>query len=104
MSHNRERLTVRPTERVPEAATVRHVDQLSEETLNALVAMADGESVRAAGVESGDIVVFTSYLRVVRADRGREAGRGETVEPVEPTEPVEAADADEPPMDAGPVG
>ncbi|WP_435127855.1 hypothetical protein [Halobaculum sp. D14] len=63
-------LTLRPAEAVPEKATVRHVDQLSEGELEAVADMADGEKRRTPGLQPGDVVVFTSYYRVVAAERG----------------------------------
>lgn len=95
MSRQRERLTVRRTDDVSEAATVRHVDQLSEEALTAVVEMTDGESRRVAGVESGDVVVFTSYLEVVPAERGRGTERRGT---------AGSAGTDDRRVDTGPVG
>ena len=92
MTQHSERLTVRRTDSVPEAARVRHVDQLSAEAFDALVGMADGASRRVTGVEPGDVVVFTSYLEVVPAGPERGVGRHET------------ADADERRAGAGPVG
>ncbi|ESP88343.1 hypothetical protein [Candidatus Halobonum tyrrellensis] len=100
MTRQRERLTVRRTDEVPETATVRHVDQLSEGTLEELVGMVDGEPRPVAGVEAGEVVVFTSYLAVVRADPRRD-GRTGAAESVETAEPVEADDRR---ADAGPVG
>ncbi|MFC7098383.1 hypothetical protein ACFQKD_13825 [Halobaculum marinum] len=58
---------VRRAETVPEGATVRHVDQLSERDKSALYELSRGEAVRAPGLEPGEVVVFTSYYRVVEA-------------------------------------
>lgn len=63
-----------------ESATVRHVDQLTEEALDALVGMRDGGNARPAGVDAGEVVVSTSYLEVVRADRPPGADGGEASE------------------------
>ncbi len=73
-----QRRSVRPEsvavqlERVPSApadATVRHVDQLDTETLDAVYrAVADDRPVPAAetDLEPGEVIVFTDYYRVER--------------------------------------
>jgi len=67
-----ERVDVRleRVESVAPDATVRHVDQLDSETLEAVyTALSADRSVPAAGtgLEPGEVIVFTDYFRVERA-------------------------------------
>jgi|GEM_PF-231053 len=57
-------------ESVAPDATVRHVDQLDSDTLEAVYeAISTDRSVLAAGttLEPGEVIVFTDYFRVERA-------------------------------------
>lgn len=65
-------------ETAPEGAPVRHVDQLSERDAEALFELTRGRSVPAPGLVPGEVVVFTSYYRVVEVESATPAG---TVEP-----------------------
>lgn len=47
--------------------TVRHVDQLEADTRAGLRALMNGESRPVPGLDPGEVVVSTSYLRVVAA-------------------------------------
>ena len=79
MSRHGPTLTARRAGSVPEDATVRHVDQLSEADLEAFLAMADGERRRASGLRPDEVIVFAGYYRVVRAERERAVGESEAV-------------------------
>ncbi|RKD95449.1 hypothetical protein [Halopiger aswanensis] len=60
-------LTVRRVESVESTATVRHVDQLETDELQAFYdLLEDGQPLPAeeTALEAGDIVVFTDYFRV----------------------------------------
>lgn len=60
-------LTLRRVESVDAATTVRHVDQLDEETLDAFYRALEGTRSLAAtgiGLEPGTIVVATDYYRL----------------------------------------
>ncbi|WP_265108741.1 hypothetical protein [Halosolutus halophilus] len=62
-------LQLRPVATADADATVRHVDQLDEETLAAVWnAIETDRSLPAAGtdLERGEVVVFTDYYRVDR--------------------------------------
>ena len=59
-----------PVESVAPDATVRHIDQLDSDTLEAVyAAVSTDRSLSAAGtgLEPGDVIVFTDYFRVERA-------------------------------------
>ncbi|QLG26252.1 hypothetical protein HUG10_01270 [Halorarum halophilum] len=62
---------------VPEDATVRHVDQLSEDDLEAFVRMTAGEPVRASGLNPDDVIVFAGYYRIARTEQGKVSGSAE---------------------------
>jgi len=56
--------TIRRAEEIRGSDTVRHVDELSEAELSALLAGTDGGVSGTAPLEPGEIIVFTDYFRV----------------------------------------
>ncbi|WP_174811935.1 hypothetical protein [Salinadaptatus halalkaliphilus] len=68
-SDRRGRMTVRPVESVPPTATVRHVDQLEADALEAFLELVSGNRSRDVDettLEPGEVVVFTEYYRLER--------------------------------------
>lgn len=64
-------ITIEPTDSVPESATVRHFDELTPAAQENFPALAAGvpsaalfDCPGAAGLDDGDVVVFTGYYRV----------------------------------------
>lgn len=60
-------LTVRRVESVDATATVRHVDQLDADELDAFVGLVENDRPTVAGdvsLEEGEVIVFTDYYRV----------------------------------------
>lgn len=71
VSRNGPKLTVRHAESVAEEATVRHVDQLSERARADFLALIAGERRSVPDLDIGEVVVHTSYYRVVGSGRTR---------------------------------
>ncbi|WP_439027305.1 hypothetical protein [Haloarchaeobius sp. DT45] len=65
-------LRLTAVESVPADATVRHVDQLSEDAFDQMIQLVDDDGpgtlqgLPAADFADGEIIVFTDYLRVER--------------------------------------
>ena len=55
---------VRQVESIPPGATVRHVDQLPPEELEALLTRLDGDGTETDSLDAGSVVVFTDYLQL----------------------------------------
>lgn len=63
-------LRLEPVDEIPGDATVRHVDQLDTETLEAFYDVLEAgrpDPSVSTDLEDGEIVVFTDYFRVSRA-------------------------------------
>ena len=65
MSTGATELTVREVSAVETSGDVRHVDQLEADTRSGLRSLALGDRRRVSGLDAGEVIVSTSYLRVV---------------------------------------
>jgi hypothetical protein len=65
------RLRLAPTDTVDPDATAKHVDQLHADTLQTIARAANGHAHQLDPTDTrlspGDVVVYTTYLRVERA-------------------------------------
>ena len=56
--------TIRRTEEIGGSDTVKHVDELGEDALDAFLAGISGASIGTGALDDVDVVVFTDYFRV----------------------------------------